>query len=571
MRHTRLIFQFAFSVLFLFAQQLRAQYTLDDIQPYLTIYDSAEAAKLPPLDLFSGKFNQSPDSVFSGFVNLATGKEYLSCSYPYAASSMINYEPVKGGKGFFLPELVVNPSQPALSYLSKIYITDEYLRITDSITLGYSYTYIYRGDTLAGKLVMDPHDAAIVEHNGKKYAFLIGYRMELADESTLMHHDSVMIRYSTIHVIDVAAHKEVARFEPEKQGFKVEAFYDPRNLTRQAMTFHYSHPHINILEPHIAAKGWDIFFSSRDPGVIGKLYWDGASDSLNLVWLFGSSPKTPVAKYISAVSQTPISGCHGSSAMYRGDTLYIATYNNNSQVSWPRVNSSRFQVYKVFSGKASLVWQSPDIHFSSSSRGQAVWCGDQLLCAHGRDGGIIKNVNEDTSKYTYLPYCDRLQIWQPFSNKLTGILRLPGDINYIGWVDSLPALHSVQLTLHMDSIVLSCVDTGLKYWTIGSERKMQKELSLPVAFIDSLKRISAWVQTGYSGVWQVTEKEVPNLLPAKLKKTMLARLPRPYIWKIFAENNVSVNPEKVTPGSYYIFEACLGTTIVYRKKHWVEK
>ncbi len=265
----------------MFGTRLCAQQILESIRPFTHIYDTAETAKLPPVALLSIKYSNGYDSVFSGIYGLGSGKEYLLSRYPDTATTLLNYMPIHGGTGFYIANLVVNPSKPSsLSYISVIYITDSLLRITDSITFNYPYKYLYHGDLLTGNIAIDPHDIQIVEHHGRQYAFLIGFRYETSGQMALIHSDSVIMRYTSIHVIDVSAHKEIARFEPEKQGLPLAPFYDKKNLSPGAKPYRYSHPHINIIEPHATANGWDIFFSAATPALSASL--NGMAVAINL-------------------------------------------------------------------------------------------------------------------------------------------------------------------------------------------------------------------------------------------------------------------------------------------------
>jgi hypothetical protein len=216
-----------------------------------------------------------------------------------------------------------------------------------------------------------------------------------------------------------------------------------------------------------------------------------------------------------------------------------------------------------------MIWQSPDMQVNFGNRGRATWHGDKLLCVEGQNGGVMAGYNWETKKYKYSQNYDRLQIWAPFSNKIIVALKLPGDVAYADWVDSLPALPAALIALTADSMILSYPDTSLKYWAISNTKIKSARLSLPLNYTDSLGQISAWVQTGYSGVWQVSEKRAPNLLPDVLIKSGLTRLPHPYTWQIYNMHNEPVKPGQVLAGSSYIFEAKLHGVAVYREKHLV--
>jgi hypothetical protein len=554
------------------AKQLLGQHLLENIQPFTHIYDTAETMKLPPVALLSVKYQNAYDSVFAGIFNLGSGKQLLQTRYPDTSTALLNYMPIKGGTGFYISNLVVNAYRPSsLSYLSVIYITDSLLRVTDSIKFNYHYKYLYHHDSLNGNISIDPHDVQVVQHQGKQYAFLIGFRYETSDQMALMHSDSVIMRYTSIHVIDVKAHKEVARFEPEKQGLPIAPFYDKRNLSPGARPFRYSHPHINILEAHATPSGWNIFFSARDPGLIARLDWNGSSDKMNLRWLMGNRPKYPVAGYIPTVTDNALSNCHGASALYKGDTVYIATYNNaDPAFNWPQQKSSRFQVYRVLHGIATIVWQSPDIHFMCTGRGQAIWHSDDLLCIEGQNGGIVSGRVPDSLKYTYSQHYERLQVWKPFANKLICGINLPGDAGYVNWVDSLPNLHPAILTIRDSAIILTYPDTAFRYWTINQIKHSERQLNLPHNYMDSLNLVSAWIQTGLTGVWQVSQKEITKLLPAVVKKSRIHNLPQPYSWKIYDLKGVEMDAEQINNNDYYIFEALLNGSVVYHQKHLVK-
>ena len=462
MRGIHLIIPGTVILILMFGQRLSAQHILEDTRPFAYIYDTFETGKLPPVALYSGKFKSGYDSVFSGFYDLKSGHEYLSSAYPNPAFSNLNYRRVKryrffSGKNNYRP-----PATGHRSYASVVYITDSLLRITDrAVIFNEHYRYLYHGHLLSGVIAIDPHDIQIVQRDGKKYAFLIGFRTELSDENALMGADSVMIRYSTIHIIDVATRKELARFEPMEQGFPLKPFYLVKNLNRTSKPYRYSHPHINVIEPRATPDGWEIFFSSRDPGIIGKLEWNGKGKIMKLRWIFGSKPVSPVSAWIPSVSSNVLACCHGSGAMYKGDTLYIATFNNNPCFNWPPQSSSRFQVYRVLADTATLIWQSPDAQVNFGNRGRATWHGDKLLCAEGQNGGLMAGYDWETKKYKYSQNYDRLQVWQPFSNKIIVALKLPGDVAYADWVDSLPALPAALIALTGDSMVLTYPDTSL--------------------------------------------------------------------------------------------------------------
>ncbi len=163
------------------------------------------------------------------------------------------------------------------------------------------------------------------------------------------------------------------------------------------------------------------------------------------------------------------------------------------------------------------------------------------------------------------------QVWAPFTNKLICGLTLPGDVGYVAWADTLPVLRPAVLTIRDSSIIISYPDTAFRYWTINNIKHSERQLTLPRTCVDSLNQISAWIQTGFSGVWQVNEKEIPKLLPAVLRKNLINNLPLPYNWKIYNLNGDELKAEQLSNNTYYIFEARLNGAIVYRKKHLVKE
>ena len=108
-------------------------------------------------------------------------------------------------------------------------------------------------------------------------------------------------------------------------------------------------------------------------------------------------------------------------------------------------------------------------------------------------------------------------------------------------------------------------------WTISNTQIKSTKLSLPLNYTDSLGQVSAWVQTGYSGIWQVCEKKAPSLLPDVLIKSGLTSLPGPYTWQIYNIHNEPVKPGLMLGGTSYIFEAKLHGVIVYREEHLVNE
>lgn len=505
---------------------LRSQipYFIPDLNAFVTVYDTAKLKAMPLLNIGITSTDFGIDTNFIGIVDPKDNFKKL-LDYPYPTDNitamwddLVYFRSNKNGSKWNFAKI-----NTALSVDNQP--TDyEYIATLDSLLveenrayMSMPYPYIYHGRNDTSTIYFDSHDHDAFELNGSTYLLVIGTHNEWYDGSnTWLNSDSVLLRFTTLHIINAQSHTEVARWEPQHQGFTLENFGLPKHIryTNSGLPT-YSHPHINVLEALVDSAGKvNVFCSSRHPGNIFKLSWDTHSTALHTEWVFGNPPRTPVPPYLPTITNSQLDACHGAGAYVVGDTTYMATYNNSAT---PDSVYSQHQVWKVYHDTATLIWHSPNIGVVSICKGFARWSagGRYLITGYGICNGAIVTPNGNGGNNYSFNY-DKLQIWDPWTNaKILGINTNSNIYAEAEFIDSnkIICFADVAVTVN-DSITLSHTHPGLKFWTIGQQKIETSTLTLPLLYLDSLNLISAWIQTGFTGVWRVNNKSILSAVPA---------------------------------------------------------
>ncbi len=360
----------------------------------------------------------------------------------------------------------------------------------------------------------------------------------------------------------------------------MENFGLPKHLqTLPSGLKYYSHPHINVIEPQTeSGNGVNIYASSRHPGIINKLFWDGVNTSISPIWMFGYPQRNNNSLYLETITTNQLDACHGASAFVQGDTTFIATYNNKPEND---AVGGRHQVWEVVGNKSELIWQTPDIGVQSICKGYAKWSADgrYLLTTHGNCNGNSITVDNQGDTIETNSY-EKFQIWNPWTNTKVAGIYLTGTM-YVAMMEFIDeerilSFEPIEVSFS-DSIKLTHTNSGLVFWTIGNLKYVQQELSLPLSYSDSLDEISAWIKTGYTGAWRVTEKNItigisennnPNIALSTIQKIGDIILPARYNWLIHdIFGTVIPNSGIETSGVYIIEGYDQNNILVYRKKH----
>ncbi|HLP51313.1 MAG TPA: hypothetical protein VK154_10545 [Chitinophagales bacterium] len=582
----------SFLIVFSFTCACRAQtpYFIEDINSCINVYDSARLQELPLLSLVVASFDGGFDTNFVAIVQ--PQKQFRKMlDYPYPNDTLQgNFDDMFGlnlaDNSNFWTSAEINPDvevpqQP--TGFEAIYTLDSTLALINTVTMDIPYTYTYHGTNYNTNILYDVHDHNGFELNGKVYILAIGTHLEWYDAAaSWIGADSMRVRFTTLHILEAATGKEMARWEPQKQGYTLENFGLPIHLqTLPGGIKMYSHPHLNIVEPQVDTLGGvSIYASARHPGIVNKLYWDGVSDTLAPQWMFGHPPRFNTPLYLNTVTTNQLDACHGASAYVKGDTTYMATYNNN-----PDIDSvgGTHQVWMVYNNTATLVWQSPDIGVRAICKGNAKWSydGKYLLTTHGNCNGAIRTQDGQGNTITTTDY-EKFQIWDPWTNTKIAGMYLTGSV-YVALMQFIPSDKMLSFTpidiVITDSVRVSHTNPGHVFYTVGNVKYFEEELVLPITYADTLDVISAWVKTGYTGAWRVDEKNVivntaiPQNLTGELFLSTVQniekyKLPQGYNWIAYNMVGAVVPADNInTPGLYVLEGYSPQNTLAYRKKH----
>lgn len=565
---------------------IKGQNSLDivDLGNYINVYDSNALRALPPINLMVTTWMNGPDTNFAGIVD-PTQKFKKLFDYPYASiDPRDNYFlwKVNNSKDWFT--MMLNPVFPSLqqNWVESLMLLDSTLHFKDTVTMFYPYQYTYKGRVFNTQIELDVHDQKAVKLNGKTYFLSIGTHLEWYDASgSWLNDDSVLVKFTTFHIIDVATNSEMARWNAQKAGFTLENFGNPAHVDiLNGGVKYYSHPHLNVIESIVNGGGVDIYASFRQPGNIGKLKWSGvSSDSIHLEWLFGYPPRHATSFYLKTNTTNQLDANHGADPFFSGDTTFMLTYNNNADID---TIGGMHQVWMVLHDTATLIWSTPDIGIETSCKGYAKWTpdGKYILTAHGYCGGE-RLTPDGMGGYTSTSDYEKLQIWDPWNNKKIAAVQLPGT-TMIYALDFIERDRIIDFSpidvLISDSISFSHSHSGLKYWTIGFAKYSSSQLKLPLNYLDSLNEISAWIQTGDFGYWRCDKKAIfngiamnanqANLNIATIQTIGNYSLPKEYKWKAYDIYGQEISPKNIHSAGIYILEGkCLNSETVYRKKH----
>lgn len=577
------------SILFFTNIHSQTPYYIPDINAFVTVYDSAELSKLPLLNLGITSTDFGIDTNFIGIVDPKDNFKKL-LDYPYPTDNitamwddLVYLRSNKNGSKWNFAKINTSLSvgnQPTdFEYIATL---DSLLVEENRSYMSMPYPYTYHGRNYTSTIYFDSHDRDAFAVDGNTYLLVIGTHNEWYDGSnTWLNSDSVLLRFTTLHVINAQSHTEVARWEPQHQGFTLENFGQPKHIryTNNGLVT-YSHPHINVLEASVDSAGnVSIFCSSRHPGNISKLSWDKHSNSLNTEWIFGNPPRTPVPTYLPTITNNQLDACHGAGAFIQGDTTYVATFNNSASADSVY---SQHQVWKIYNDTAILIWHTPDIGVVSICKGFARWSanGRYLITGYGIcDGAIVTPNGNGGSNYSF--NYDKLQVWDPWANtKVFGINTNSNIYAEAEFIDSNKIIRFSDIEVSItDSISLSHTHSGLKFWTIGKQKIATNTLTLPMQYLDSLNIISAWIQTGFTGVWRVTNKSIlSSVLPTATNSKWHFSTIQKIGTTVFNKESIrwmatnllgqTVDVDQISTGGVYV--VCgydQNAKLVYRKRH----
>lgn len=554
------------------------------ISEYVVVYDSAETENLPLINLSVMSFMHGADTNFVGIVDPAKKfKKVLDYPYPYVGDTPENLEflsAVTNSNKWFKMNAEIVQGSLDFNWVESVNIFDNLLHYIDTVTMHIPYQYDYHGQQYSVNIELDIHDLEIFELDNKLYSLTIGTHLEWYDAgSSWLNDDSVLVRFTTLHVIDVATNTEKARWFPQHEGFALEDFANPAHVDviNNGLKF-YSHPHLNVIQSAVRNNELDVFASFRQPGHIGKLHWDTTSNSITLNWLFGNPPDNTLPAYIETITTNQLNACHGAAPYISGDTVYIATYNNQSDVP----DGGQHQVWRVLNDTASLVWQTPDIGVQTYCRGDAHWSedGKYLMALHGMCSGVSL-VDDGNGGFIPEFNYEKFQIWNPWTNSKIAAIQLPGSVNvfFSEFIsdDKIPDLNLIDIT-YSDSILFTSNNPGIQYWTVGFEKHFTNELKLPLSYSDSLDKIAVWVQTGDYGVWCVDainlvtnnlQNTSPDIFIPTLLKLGNVKLPSSYNWTIYDLSGRMLSLQQIYTAGFYILEGTeRNGNVAYRKKHF---
>lgn len=570
----------------------QSPYFLTDINNHVTVYDPEALQQLPLLNIGVMTFNGGIDTNFIGIVDpKADFKRWLDYPFPNAQlqsgwDDLFFMSPVNNSDSWFTAKIDNSLGQPLEpTDLANISILDRELNITHSASMGINYTYQHHGVDYQGIIRFDSHDRNAFEKDGVSYILAIGTRLEWYDAlDSWIGNDSMLVRFTSVHILDAATGAEMARWDPQSQGFRLEDFGLPFHLrTLPGGVRHYSHPHVNIINPYVDSDGGtgvSIYASARHPGTVTKLRWDGTSTVLELEWMFGVPPhgQTP-AFYLPTITSNNLDAPHGSSAFVSGDTTFIATYNN--MADYPEIGG-RHQVYQVLNGQAELMWQSPDLGVRSICKGEAKWSADGnfLLTTHGNCDGAVVTDNGMGGTIETMSY-EKFNVWNPWNNTKVLGLSFDGSM-YVALMDFIDpskmlAFDAIDV-VGSDSLRFNHAHPGLAYWTIGTDKIFVNQLVLSLDYLDSLNLISAWIKTGHTGAWRVENKEllltsvadapISGVTAATVQNIGNTTLSSQYTWMAVDMLGNRMAAKHISVPGFYILEAYdAKQSLRYRNKH----
>jgi hypothetical protein len=586
-RLTLIIFLSLTSVLNSVAQ---SPYFIENLEPYLTVYDSAEVANMSPLSLGILTYNGGLDSNFFGIVKPADGfKRILNYPYPNDTiesgfNDLFTLGPVNNSDHWYTAkineDLAVGPQPTGFESVS---VLDSELNYAITITMSLPYSYQYQNESYNTTIEFDTHDKQAFELNGEIYFLIIGTHLESFDASeSWVGEDSMIVRFTTLHVVDDVG-SEVARWTPQDQGYSIEDFGVETYLRTSANgTKRYSHPHINVINPYVKSdnSGVDIYASSRHPGIITRLFWDGSSSLLSPVWMFGTPPHQPgPSVYLETVTDNQLNTPHGASAFESGDTTFVTTYNNKGDVD---SIGGRHQVWQVLNDTASLIWQSPDIGIRSLCKGDSKWSPDGrlVLTTHGNCEGVRVTADGNGGTIESGTF-EKFNIWNPWTNEKVLGMEFDGSMAVI-LMDLLDEnrileFNPIEYTVS-DSIHFTHPHSGLQFWKVGRGSYYSTDFKLPLEYLDSLDVVSAWIKTGHTGVWRVDEKILlsPVAVTEQSNKIHISKihcignyqLPSEYSWSAYDLLGHSISVYEIESTGIYILEARNAQNkMVHRDKH----
>ncbi|MCF8464365.1 MAG: hypothetical protein K9G41_05975 [Flavobacteriales bacterium] len=586
----RLILIILLTQTFVLNSLAQSPYFIENINPYITIYDSAAVADLPALSLGVLTYDGGLDTNFFGIVDPSNGFRRI-LNYPYpndtletGFNDLFTLGPINNSEQWItakINEELAAGNQP--TGIESVSSLNSELNFTTTVSMNLPHSYLFNGATLNTTIRIDTHDKQAFELNGEIYFLLIGTHLESFDASeSWVGEDSMIVRFTTLHIINDAGN-EVARWTPQEQGYRIEDFgvntylNTPPNGTKR-----YSHPHINVINPYVKAdnSGVNIFASARHPGTITRLFWDGVQTTLTPVWMFGHPPhQLSPSFYLETITNNQLNTPHGASAFENGDTTYITTYNNSGDIDSV---GGRHQVWRVFNDTASLVWQTPDISVKSLCKGDSKWSQDGrfVLTTHGNCDGV-RVVDDGNGGTMEINTFEKFNIWNPWTNQKILGMELSGSMAVVlmDLIEDNRILNfnSIDYTI-TDSIHFTHTHPGLEFWEVGNDTSFLPTLSLPLTYIDSLDAISAWIKTGITGVWRITDKtlQTPTLVNDSHDKLKVSTLhcigdyqfPQEYQWMAFDMLGHSLPINKIQSEGFYILEARNSKNqVVNRAKH----
>ena len=568
----------------------QSPYFIEDINPYITVYDSAEVSVLPPLNLGIFTYNGGLDTNFFSIVDPSKGFKRL-LNYPYPNSQLqtgfndlFTLGPVNNSNQWYtarINEAISTGGQP--NDFESVSTLDSELNYTYSFSMAQPISYEYQGESYSTVIELDSHDKQAFELNGTIYFLTIGTHLESFDASnSWIGEDSMIVRFTTLHVIEASSGEEVARWTPQEQGYRIQDFGTVAHLrTAPNGIKRYSHPHINVINPYVRNDntGVDIYASARHPGTITRLFWDGSSSTLTPVWMFGYPPhQSAPSIYLETETDNQLNAPHGSSAFERGDTTFVTTYNNKADVD---SIGGRHQVWQVLNDTASLIWQSPDIGIRSICKGDSKWSADGrlILTTHGNCDGVqvISDGNGGTIESGTF---EKFNIWNPWTNQKVLGMTFSGSlqVGLMDFIDENRILNfsPIEYTVS-DSIHFTHPHSGIEYWTVGNDNYSSNELTLSLTYLDSLDEISAWIKTGITGVWRVDEKS--SIITSNTNWNQqfevstthcldYNNLPTTYSWKAYDLLGQSLAVDEIKTAGIYVLEATdKQNKILHRAKH----
>jgi len=565
---------------------------LSDINDKVTIYDPTALQQLPLLNIGVMTFNGGIDTNFIGIVDPKTDfKRWLDYPFPNDQlqsgwDDLFFMSPVNNSQSWFTAKIdnaLGLPLEP--TDFANIALLDRELNMTHSITMEIAHPYQYHNTAYTTTIRFDSHDRHAFELNGVPYILAIGTRLEWYDAlDSWMMNDSLLIRFTTVHVLNAETGEEMARWDPQSQGYRMEDFGLPFHLrVLPNGQRHYSHPHVNIINPYVdtdGGNGVSIYASARHPGTVTKLRWDGVSNVLEPEWMFGVPPhgNTP-SFYLPTITTNNLDAPHGSSAYVSGDTTFIATYNNKPD--YPEIGGSH-QVYRILNDQAELIWQSPDIGVRSICKGEAKWSADGrfVLTTHGNcDGAVVTDdgMGGTTETMSY----EKFNVWNPWNNTKVLGLHFDGSM-YVALMDFIDPSKMLSFdaidVVGSDSLRFNHPHPGFAYWTVGTEKMFTEQLTLSMDYLDSLHLVSAWIRTGHTGAWRVEEKDllitsvedapVGRITAATVQTIGQTTLSAPYRWVAVDMLGNRTTPEQITTPGFYLLEAYDAKHgLRYRNKH----